>query len=211
LPRTIEFDDIDIGLFEFLNTKKLDLIVEGKKVELFYLENERWGEFSKTWKFMDGDKNVPTPYITVRRFDKEKGTRLGDKFNVPQGRSFRYLDVPVHDEGQDVNLRFKIPEPTNVDLIHEVRLFTKLRVDVNDYDRIILNAFKSKQAYIFVKGHPMPLLLESIEEGNTIENVDGDRYYVSIYKFRSQAFILNDKDFEITNTTRIPRVGVDLS
>jgi hypothetical protein len=60
----------------------MKIAIDGKAVPTFYLDNDRWGEFSKTWKFMDNDKNVPTPYITVRRIDKQAGTRLGTKYRI---------------------------------------------------------------------------------------------------------------------------------
>lgn len=211
LPRTIKFEDIDLEVKNFIDEGELRLVIDGNKVPVFYLENDRWGEFSKTWKFMDEDKNVPTPYVTIRRTDKKPGTRLGTKWRIPQGRTFRFLDVPILDEGQIINLRFKMPEPTNVDLSYEVRLFTKYRVDVNEYDKLMLKTFASRQGYIFVKGNPMPLLLENLEEANTIENIDGDRYYVSIYQIKALGFIQNEEEFEITKTSRQPRIGIDLS
>ena len=211
LPKGIGLEDIDTSAFEFVDNGILQLTLDGDKVPTFYLDNDRWGEFSKTWKFMDEDKNVPTPYITVRRSDKAKGTRLGTKYAIAQSKTFRYVDVPILDDGQSINLRFKIPEPTNVDLTFEIRLFTKYRVDVNEFDEQVFNAFKSHQEYIWVKGTPFPMTLEDVEEANTIENVDGDRFFVGVYKLLVKGFILNESEFEITKTSRLPRIGVDLS
>jgi hypothetical protein len=67
LPRTILFEDLDQSIFDYVDSGKLNLFVEGKKVPTFYLENERWGELSKTWKFYDNDKNVPLPYVRISR------------------------------------------------------------------------------------------------------------------------------------------------
>ena len=211
LPRGIRLEDIDDGLYEYINTGKLRLVLDGSKVSAFYLENERWGEFEKTWKLMDSDKNVPTPYITVRRSDKDPGTRLGVKWAIAQSKTFRYFDAPILDDGQVINLRFKIPEPTNVDLTFDVRLFSKYREEVNVFDELILNNFKSRQGYIWVKGTPFPVILDGIDESNTIENIDGDRYYVGVYKLKVMGFILDEKEFEITKTTRLPRIGIDLA
>lgn len=207
LPRSIKFEHIDQEINDYIETGELLLTIDSEKVPVFYLENERWGEFAKTWKFMDGDKNVPTPYITIRRTGKEPGTRLGTKWRIPQGKTFRYLDVPILDEGQIINLRFKIPEPTNVDLLYEVSLFTKYRVDVNSFDETMFPNFASRQGYVFPKGHPMPVHLESTDEANTIENVDGDRFYVSKYKLRVLGYIQKEEEFEITKTSRLPRLG----
>src|SRR5208283_4172341 len=76
-PRTILLENIDQALYDYVNVDRMKLVLDNKIVPNFYLDNDRWGEFSKTWKFMDNDNNVPTPYITVRRIDKQIGTRLG--------------------------------------------------------------------------------------------------------------------------------------
>ena len=65
LPRTILLEDLDQVLFDYVNRDGMKATIDNKVVPTFYLDNDRWGEFSKTWKFMDNDKNVPTPYITV--------------------------------------------------------------------------------------------------------------------------------------------------
>lgn len=207
LPRTILLEDLDQALFDYVNLDGMKLILDNKVVPTFYLDNDRWGEFSKTWKFMDNDKNVPTPYITVRRIDKKPGTRIGTKYRVPQPRKFRYLNVPILDEGQIIYLQFRMPEPTNVDLTYEVALFTKYRVDVNQYDEQVLKNFASRQEYLAVKGNPIPLLFEGFAEANPIENIDGDRFFVSKYALKILGFIQDEKEFEIVKTTRQPRIG----
>lgn len=211
LPRTILLEDLDQALFNYVNDDGMKLVIDDASVPVFYLENDRWGEFSKTWKFMDDDKNVPTPYITVRRLDKQIGTRLGLKYRVPQPRKFRYLEVPILDNGEIIYLVFKMPEPTNVDMIYEVALFTKYRVDVNQYDEQVLKNFASSQEYLFVKGNPLPLKFEGFAESNSIENIDGDRFFVSKYALKILGFIQDEKEFEITKTYRKHIVGYTIS
>jgi hypothetical protein len=208
LPRTILLEDIDGILFEYVNQEGMKAVIDNKIVPTFYLDNDRWGEFSKTWKFVDNDKNVPTPYITVRRIDKQPGTRLGTKYRIPQPRKFRYLDIPILDGGEIIYLRFKMPEPTNVDLTFEVTLFTKYRVDVNLYDEQVLKNFASRQEYVFIKGSPMPLIFEGFAEANPIENIDGDRFFVSKYALKILGFIQDEKEFEIVKTTRRPQISI---
>jgi hypothetical protein len=210
LPRTVKLEDLDQAVFDYTNIDKMKAVIDGKIVPTFYFDNDRWGEFSKTWKFTDDDNNVPTPYITVRRTEKSNGTRLGVKHLIPQQRKFRYLDVPILDEGEVINLRFKMPEPTNVDLTYEVILFTKYRVDVNMYDEQILKNFSSRQDYVFIKGNPMPLTFEGFAEANPIDNIDGDKFFVSKYTLKLLGFIQNEKDFEIVKTTRIPKLSIIL-
>lgn len=207
LPRTILLEDLDQALFDYVNRDGMKAVIDGNSVPVFYLDNDRWGEFSKTWKFMDNDKNVPTPYVTVRRTEKQAGTRLGTKYRIAQPRKFRYMDVPILDNGEVIYLRFKMPEPTNVDLIYEVVLFTKYRVDVNMYDEQVLKNFASRQEYLAIKGNPIPLLFDSFSEANSIENIDGDRFFVSKYTLKLLGFIQDEKEFEIVKTTRRPKIG----
>jgi hypothetical protein len=208
LPRTILLEDIDAALFNYINQGNMRVVIDGNPLNIMYLENDRWGEFSKTWKMTDGDKNIITPYITTRRIDKQRGTRLGTKYRIPQPRKFRYVNVPILDAGEIIYLQFKMPEPTNVDLTYEVTLFTKYRVDVNQYDEQILKNFASRQEYVFIKGSPMPLLFEGFAEANPIENIDGDRFFVSKYALKVLGFIQDEKEFEIVKTMRRPQIGI---
>jgi len=207
LPRTILLEDIDQVLFNYVNQDGMKVTIDGKIVPTFYLDNDRWGEFSKTWRFVDNDKNVPTPYITVRRIDKQPGTRLGTKFRIPQPRKFRYVNVPILDAGEVIYLQFRMPEPINVDLTYEAALFTKYRVDVNQYDEQVLKNFASRQTYVFIKGSPMPLTFEGFAEANPIENIDGDRFFVSKYALKVLGFIQDEKEFEIVKTLRKTKIG----
>jgi hypothetical protein len=208
LPRTIAMEDIDQVLFDYVNQDSMKITIDGRVVPTFYLDNDRWGEFSKTWKFVDNDKNVPTPYITVRRIDKQPGTRLGTKFRIPQPRKFRYFNVPILEAGEIISLMFKMPEPVNVDLTYEATLFTKYRVDVNQLDEQTLRNFASRQAYVFIKGSPMPLIFEGFAEANPIENIDGDRFFVSKYALKILGYIQDEKEFEIVKTMRKPKFTI---
>jgi len=210
LPRTILFEDIDDSVFEYINNGELELVIEGNKVPVIYLTNERWGEFSKTWTHTDDDKNIISPFITVRRTDKAPGTRLGTKYRIPQGKAFKYLDVPILDDGQVILLRFKIPEPANVDLTYDIRFFTRYLQDANLYDETVTKTFASRQGYIFPKNHPMPITLEGMNEENTVQDVQGDRYFVTSYTLKVMGYIQDEKEFEITKTNRLPRIGIDL-
>jgi hypothetical protein len=188
----------------------MKIVIDGKDVPVIFLTNERWAEFAKTWQYVDLDKNLLTPFITIVRTAESEGTRLGKRYSVPQRRAFRYIDVPIADEGQAINLRFKIPEPTNIDLSYDVRFFTKYQNDVNLFDEKKFRLFTSRQAYLYVKGNPMPLLLEGQSSQNTVQDSKGDRMYVKVHQLRAQGFILSDEDFEITKTTRLPNINVSV-
>jgi len=215
MPRTILLKDLDKSIYNMCNdvelNPKFSLVsyIDGKKVPVFYLENDRWGEFSTTWTLVDNDNNVLLPYSTLRRIAKEPGTRLGTKWRIPQARNFRYIDIPILDEGQILYLRMKCVEPVNVDLLYTLSFFTKFREDVNAFDEQMLKVFASHQSYVFVKGFPLPVLLESQDEANTMENIEGDRFYMANYKLRLLGLIWDEKEFQITKTSRKPIITLE--
>jgi hypothetical protein len=207
-PKPIDLEDLDQSIFDFFNTGKCKIFIDGKIVPTFYLENHRYGEFSKTWKFVDNDKNVLTPYITIRRSGKEKGTRLGETSNVAQQHKFMYHRIPYFDVNQLIYLIFEAPQPTNIDLLYEVSLFTKYRPDVNLFDNNIMRIFSSIQEYVFVNGSPMPIYLDEVNEANTIENIDNDQLYVATYTIKLKGFILNEDDYQFKKTLRKTRLSI---
>lgn len=209
LPKSIGYEDIDQAVFDFINNKDMKIVLDGKDVPVIFLSNERWAEFAKTWQYTDLDKNLLTPFITVMRTSDAEGTRLGKRYNVPQNRGFTYLDVPILDEGEKINLRFKIPQPVNRDLTYDIRLFTKYQSNVNIFDEKTAITFASRQAYIWIKGQPMPLIHESeSNQSSTITDVKGDRMYVKQHTIKVLGFILNENDFKIVKTTRLPNIGI---
>jgi hypothetical protein len=211
LPKSVEDYDMDHAIREFVRDHELKLVIDNKDVPVFFLTNERWGEFSKTWIYADGDKNISTPFLTIRKTGREAGTRLGTKWNVPNGRLFKYIDVPVLDEGEEIFIRFKVNQPINTDLLYEVKLFTKFQKDVNACNKMFDKAFRSRQAYLFVKGNPIPLILEGIGNESTLENINGDRMYVVTYSLRLQGFVLYEDDFQVIKTYRKPKLDFGLS
>ncbi len=47
LPRTISLEDIDLSLFEYISSDKVHLVLDGKEVPSFYMDNDRWVNFQK--------------------------------------------------------------------------------------------------------------------------------------------------------------------
>lgn len=207
LPRTIDFHHLDLSIRDLVRDGELKLTLDGKDVPVIYMENDRWAEFSKTWMLMDDDNNIPTPYITIRRVGKAQGTRI-DKPRVAQGKLFTYTEVPILDDGEVVYLLYKMPEPINIDLTYEINLFTKLRVDVNKFDKIMFKEYSSTQLYVKINGYPFPTSLESAEEANTMQDSLGDRFYVAKYEILLKGAIQDEDDFEIVKASRSPRFNI---
>ena len=95
---------------------------------------------------------------------------------------------------------YKVPQPTPVDITYEVRLFTNRMKDLNKFNRVVQRAFQSRQFYINVKGHPMPLILESIGDESNIDDFESRRFYVQLFEIKLMGYILDEEDFEVIPT-----------
>ena len=198
LPKGVLHIDLDSGFKDFV-TNELELTLNGEKVPVFMMGIQKWTEFSKTWKFSDDYKNVKIPFINiVRQPDTKPGTNPSLIYNIPQGRTFTYANVPTWDgnrKGVDV---YKIPQPIPVDISYDVRIFAYRQQDLNKFNLAVLKKFQSRQAYTVVNGHYIPIVMEDTSDESQITDLDNKRFYVQLYSFLLQGFILDPNDFEVT-------------
>jgi hypothetical protein len=202
LPRGILEEDHDQTFIDFIeNDERISLTIDGEKVPVIFLTIQRWTEFSKTWQHSDKYKDIKIPFITiVRKPDIQQGENQSGLWNIPGNRTYTYMKVPTWDgirKGIDL---YKIPQPTPINLNYEVRLFTNRMKDLNKFNRKIQRAFQSRQCYINVNGHPIPLHLESIGDESNIDDFENRRFYVQLFEMKLLGYILDEEDFEIVPT-----------
>lgn len=196
LPRSVDLTDLDAGFVDFVNND-LEIVVEGERIPVHFLTLQRWNEFAKTWQNTDKYKNLKIPFVSVvRRPNPETGTNPAD-FKIPVRKSFPYMTIPVWNgnrKGADI---YSIPNPVGVDMIYTVRFFTYKMRELNKLHQKILQTFASAQAYVNIKGHYFPILLESIGDESQIDNLDGKRFYVQTYEMRLQGYIVDSEEFDV--------------
>ncbi len=202
LPRGINIEDHDQAFVDFLNSDTgLAISIDGVKIPVFFLTIQRWTEFTKTWKFTDKDKNVELPFITiVRKPDIQAGTNQNGNWNIPGNQTYPFFKVKTWDgvrEGYDL---YKIPQPTCIDLTYEVRLFTSKFRNLNDFNMLIQRFFQSRQCYIFVNEHPIPVLLESVGDESNIDDFENRKFYIQMFEMKMLGYIMDEKDFEVVPT-----------
>jgi len=95
---------------------------------------------------------------------------------------------------------YKVPQPTPVDITFEVRLFANRMKDLNKFNRTVQRAFQSRQCYINVNGHPMPLHLEAISDESNIDTFESRRFYVQAFEMKLLGYILDEEDYEVIPT-----------
>lgn len=202
LPRGVSEEDMDQAFVEFLkDDERVMITIDGEKVPVIFLTIQRWTEFTKTWKFTDEYKNIEMPFITVvRRPDIQQGQNQAGLWNIPGNRTYTYMKIPTWDgirHGIDL---YKVPQPTPVDITYEVRIFTNRMKDLNKFNGLIQRAFQSRQCYINVKGHPMPLHLEGIGDESNIENFENRRFYIQMFEMKLLGYLLDENDYEVIPT-----------
>jgi len=200
LPRGVLEEDMDATFIDFVNND-LSITIDGVKVPVIFLTIQRWSEFSKTWQFSDKYKNIELPFITiVRKPDIQQGKNQAGLWNIPGDRTYTFMKVPTWDgirKGVDL---YQIPQPTSVDITYDVRLFTNRMKDLNRLNRKVQKAFQSRQHYVNVKGHPMPLHLETISDESKIDDLENRRFYVQMFNIKLLGYILDEADFKIVPT-----------
>jgi hypothetical protein len=209
LPRSVDHADMDAGFVEFINNE-LNLSINGEKVPVNFMTSQRWSEFTRNWKNSDKYNNIKIPFISiVRKMDVQPGTNPSD-FKIPIRKPFEYMRVPTWDgikKGMDI---YKIPNPVGVDLTYTVRLFSFKIRPLNDFNRIVLQKFASRQTYINVKGHYFPILMESVGDESTMDDIEGKRYYVQQYEMKLQGYLVDENEFEVVPALERAFVSTEL-
>jgi hypothetical protein len=200
LPKGVETEDIDRTFIEFVDDE-ISLQVDGEEVPVLFLTIQKWAEFSKTWSFSDKYKNVKMPFITiVREPNLQVGTNQAGNWNIPGRNLYTYLKVPTNVDGRKGIDTYKIPQPTSIDINYEVRLFCNRMKDLNKFHKKIQKTFNSRQFYIKVNGHPMPIHLETIGDESQKSDFDKRRFYVQSFEMKILGYILDEDDFELIPT-----------
>ena len=198
LPKSVLHADMDKGMLDFVE-EQLKTVSGGKKINVIdrILTLQRWGELAQTWKFSTNDKNVELPFIVVvRKPDVQYGTNPALQYTIPDRKQFHYAKVPTWDgnrKGYDV---YTIPQPVPVDIIYDVKIICNRMRELNNFNRVVLQKFTSRQAYTFVKGHYIPIVMNSIGDESKIDTEER-RYYQQNYQFQLQGFLLDEEEFEV--------------
>tara|TARA_R110002167_G_scaffold314176_1_gene519888 strand:+ start:526 stop:1611 length:1086 start_codon:yes stop_codon:yes gene_type:complete len=199
LPKSVLHADLDRGMLDFVKDD-LRTSVSGKRIPVIdrILTLQRWGEFSKTWSFSDKDKNVSLPFVVVvRKPDVQPGTNPSLQYTIPDRKQLHYAKVPTWDgnrKGYDV---YTIPQPVPVDVIYDIKIVCNRMRELNQFNKVILQKFTSRQAYTFVKGHYIPMILSSVGDESVVDTEDR-RYYQQNYQFQLQGFLIDEDEFEVS-------------
>jgi len=199
LPKSILHADLDKGFLEFVKDE-LKCVVEGKVVPMvdILVTTQNWAQFVETWDFQNIDKNAEPPFITVIRVPEVKfGTNPAVLYNIPNRRQYFYAQVPTWDgqrAGMDI---YKIPQPVPVDITFQVKIICNRMRELNQFNKITIEKFASKQAYQVIKGHYIPIVMGNISD-ESVMDIEKRKYYIQTYEFTMLGFLIDEDEFEIS-------------
>ena len=199
LPKGVLHADLDRGMLDFVKDT-LQLVVDEKTVPTIdkIITNQNWSQFVESWNFQDLDSNVSLPFIaTVRMPEVKYGTFQGGAANIPNRRQFFYYTVPTWDgqrKGADV---YKIPQPIPVDITFNIKLFCNRMRELNEFNKIVMQTFTSKQAYTQIKGHYIPMTLDSVAD-ESAKDLEKRKYYIANYTFVMKGLLIDEEEFQIS-------------
>jgi len=198
LPKSVLHADLDRGMLDFVRDD-LEMVADGKVVNPvdIIITTQNWSQFTETWNFQDLDKNIKPPFIaTVRQPDVKYGSNPSLQYTIPNRKQFYYAKVPTWDgqrKGMDI---YKIPQPVPVDITYNVKIFcTKMR-HLNEFNKLVLQKFSSRQAYTFVKGHYVPIILNNVSDESVLD-IEKRKYYIQNYEFLMMGFLIDENEFEV--------------
>ena len=199
LPKSVLHADLDRGMLDYVKGE-LRTTVSGTKIPTVDIitTTQNWSQFTSTWDFQNLDKNIEPPFIaTVRQPEVKYGTNPSTQYTIPDRKKFYYAKVPTWDgtrKGMDI---YKIPQPVPVDITYNVKIFCNRMRELNEFNRKVLQKFSSRQSYTVVKGHYVPIILDSISDESSLD-IEKRKYYIQNYTFIMLGFLIDEDEFEIS-------------
>jgi hypothetical protein len=199
LPKSILHADLDKGFLDFVKDE-LKCVVEGRTIPMvdILVTTQNWTQFIETWDFQNIDKNAEPPFITVIRVPEVKfGTNPAVLYNIPNRRQYFYAQVPTWDgqrAGMDI---YKIPQPVPVDITYQVKIVCNRMRELNQFNKIVIEKFASKQAYQVIKGHYIPIINGNISD-ESVMDVEKRKYYIQTYEFTMLGFLMDEDEFQVS-------------
>jgi hypothetical protein len=185
-------------MLDFVKTE-LEVVTAGKIVPMLdiIITTQNWSQYLETWKFVDLDYNPSPPFMTVVRQPEVKyGTNPSLQYTIPNRKQFYYASVPTwngNEQGMDI---YTIPQPVPVDIKYSVKIICNRMREINQLNKIVMQTFSSRQAYTFIKGQYVPIILDNVSDESQM-NLDARKYYVQSYDFTMLGYLIDEEEFEV--------------
>lgn len=198
LPKSVLHADLDRGMLDFVK-ENLEIKVDGKIVptvdRIFTTQN--WAQYAETALFVDLDYNPSPPFVTLVRSPEVKyGTNPSTQYTIPNRKQFYYASVPTWNgnvQGMDI---YTIPQPVPVDIKYSLKIVCNRMRELNQLNKVVMQTFSSRQAYRFIKGQYVPIILDNISDESQM-TLEARKYYVQNYDFTMLGYLIDEEEFEV--------------
>ena len=198
LPKSVLHADLDRGMLDFVK-ENLKVVTAGEVVPMvdIIITTQNWSQYVETYKFIDLDYNPNPPFITVVRSPEVKyGTNPSLQYTIPNRKQFYYASVPTwngNEQGMDI---YTIPQPVPVDIKYSVKIICNRMRELNQLNKVVMQTFSSRQAYTFIKGQYVPIILENVSDESQM-TMEARKYYVQNYDFTMLGYLIDEDEFEV--------------
>ena len=208
-PKPLEYADIDNAFREFVEND-LGLTVNGKDVPTFTLySNQRFSEYSQSWKHSDEDGNLILNFKTINRnTNPQGGENQGRLWNIPGNRFYTVLQRSVlEDNGTESIEIYSMKQPYAVTLEYRLSFVTDLFENISIFNEMVNELFKSRQFYIRPNNHYIPLVLEGVNDESKY-SVSDYRFYVQTVNIKALAYIIHEDDIKVEKFPKRLHLGL---
>lgn len=198
LPKSVLHADLDRGMLDFVK-EELQVVTAGSIVPMIdiIITTQNWSQYVETSLFTDLDNNPSPPFITVVRSPEVKfGTNPALLYTIPNRKQFYYASVPTwngNEQGMDI---YTIPQPVPVDINYSVKIICNRMRELNQLNKVVMQKFSSRQAYTFIKGQYVPIILNNISDESQM-TIESRKYYIQNYEFTMLGYLIDEDEFQV--------------
>jgi hypothetical protein len=91
---------------------------------------------------------------------------------------------------------YTIPQPVPVDISYSVKIICNRMRELNQLNKVIMQKFSSRQAYTFIKGQYVPIVMNNVSDESQM-TMDARKYYVQSYDFTMLGYLIDEEEFEV--------------
>lgn len=221
VPNPIEYSDMDLEFFNFFRDNIEIIGDDGDKIPTFTLySNQRFSEYAQTWSHTDDDGNLLMNFKTVNRENNPNfGSIQGGNYNIPNRRFTVRMREVKDKNGIDCYEITSMSQPTQADLMYRLSFVTSKYERINEFNTKLNKLFASRQCYLNINGHYMPMTMEQIAD-DTSYSIDERKYFVQTALIKLIGYIIPKDDIKVelkpkrvkinTNLDRLSRTKVSM-
>jgi hypothetical protein len=91
---------------------------------------------------------------------------------------------------------YTIPQPVPVDINYSVKIICNRMRELNQLNKVVMQTFSSRQAYTFIKGQYVPIIMNNVSDESQM-SLESRKYYVQSYDFTMLGYLIDEEEFEV--------------